>query len=413
MQSDVVIVGGGIAGSALALVLARRGASVTVLERQQDYADRVRGEYMHPWGVAEAYQLCLVDILLAAGGVFVSRGIGYDESIPSEAAEARARNVATMVPGVAGGLGVGHPAACRALSQAAEAAGARYWRGASKVSVTAGASPAVAFDKDGSVHRVHCRLVVGADGRNSTVRSQAGIRLESAEPTHLFSGMLVGDVQEWPQDAYATASGGEIQCQIFPQGEKRVRLYTTTAPDQRRRYDGGPLGRARFLGDFGAMRCLPLADCLAGGTPLGPCATFSGEDTWADVPFLEGVAQIGDAAGYNNPLIGQGLSLAIRDARVLSEILLTTERWSAESLWPYAVERRRRVQRVRFTAALMAELYGSFGPESAERRQRFLSRLPDRDFRGWALLACLGVGHITVNLTAASRCSAAAGYRER
>src|SRR6266542_3492418 len=128
MHGDVVIVGGGVAGSALALVLARRGASVTVLERQQDYADRVRGEYVHPWGVAEAQQLGLVDILLAARGVFVTRGIGYDESIPSGAAEARARDVTTMVPGVAGGLGVGHPAACCALSQAAEAAGARYWR---------------------------------------------------------------------------------------------------------------------------------------------------------------------------------------------------------------------------------------------------------------------------------------------
>jgi len=116
LQSDVVIVGGGISGSALALVLARRGASVTVLERQQDYADRVRGEYMHPWGVAEAKRLGLVDILLEAGGVFVTRGIGYDESIPWDAAEARVRNISTMVQDVPGGLGVGHPAACRALS---------------------------------------------------------------------------------------------------------------------------------------------------------------------------------------------------------------------------------------------------------------------------------------------------------
>jgi len=137
---------------------------------------------------------------------------------------------------------------------------------------------------------------------------------------------------------------------------------------------------------------MPLAGSLAGGTPLGPCATFGGEDTWVDVPFVEGVVLIGDAAGYNDPLIGQGLSLALRDARVLSEILLGTERWSPESLFPYAEERRKRSQRVRVTAGLMAGLYGSFGPERARRRQRFLSRLPDPAFRGRALVASLGVG---------------------
>jgi len=392
LQSDVVIVGGGISGSALALVLARRGASVTVLERQQDYADRVRGEYMHPWGVAEAKRLGLVDILLEAGGVFVTRGIGYDESIPWDAAEARVRNISTMVQDVPGGLGVGHPAACRALSQAAEAAGAQYWRGASKVNVTVGTHPAVAFEKEGGHQQVQCRLIVGADGRNSAVRAQAGIAVRSAKPTHLFSGMLVGDVPEWPRDTYATASAGDIQCQIFPQGDKRVRLYTTTAPDQRRRYDGGPEGRTRFLDDFRRTRCMPLAEVLAAGTPLGPCATFGGEDTWVEVPFVEGVVLIGDAAGYNNPLIGQGLSLALRDTRVLSETLLTAARWSSESLRPYAHERRKRSQRVRFTAALMAELYASFGAEGAGRRRRFLSRLPDPDFRGGALLASLAIG---------------------
>src|SRR5262249_57350786 len=137
---------------------------------------------------------------------------------------------------------------------------------------TAGPRPAVAFVKDGSEQHVHCRLVVGADGRRSTVRSQTGILLESAEPSHLFSGMLVGDVPEWPQDTYATACQGDLQCQIFPQGRGRVRLYTTTAPDQRRRYDGGADGRARFLNDFRETRCMPLAGSLARGTPLGPCA---------------------------------------------------------------------------------------------------------------------------------------------
>src|SRR5262245_37348214 len=169
---------------------------------------------MHPWGVAEAQQLNLLGILLDAGGVFATRGVGYDESIPSDVAEARARDISSIVPGVPGGLGVGHPSACRALSQAAETAGARYWRGATKVNVTAGPRPAVAFVKDGSEQHVHCRLVVGADGRHSTVRAQTGMLLESAEPSHLFSGMLVGDVPEWPQDTYATACQGDLQCQI-------------------------------------------------------------------------------------------------------------------------------------------------------------------------------------------------------
>ncbi len=224
--SDVVIVGGGIAGSGLALVLARRGATVTVLERQQDYADRVRGEYMHPWGVAEAQRLGILDTLLSAGGVFATRAVGYDESISSHISEARARDLGTIVPSVLGGLGVGHPAACRALSRAAEAAGALYWRGVSKVGVTLGEHPAVVFEKDDGMQQVHCRLIVGADGRNSTVRHQAGIPLTSAESPHLFSGMLVGDVPGWPQDTCSTASQSDIQCHIFPQGKPvRTSLY--------------------------------------------------------------------------------------------------------------------------------------------------------------------------------------------
>jgi 2-polyprenyl-6-methoxyphenol hydroxylase-like FAD-dependent oxidoreductase len=67
---DVVIVGGGVAGSALAAVLARQGLPVSVLERELVPTDRVRGEYAPPWGVAELKRLELVDCLLAAGGTY-------------------------------------------------------------------------------------------------------------------------------------------------------------------------------------------------------------------------------------------------------------------------------------------------------------------------------------------------------
>ena len=140
------------------------------------------------------------------------------------------------------------------------------------------------------------------------------------------------------------------------------------------------------------MRCMPRAAELAAATPLGPCATFGGEDTWVDVPFAEGVALIGDAAGYNDPLIGQGLSLALRDARDLSEILLGAAEWTPANLACYGEQRRRRTARVRFTAGVMAALNATFDPESRTRRHRFLRRLPAADFRGRALFAALGLG---------------------
>jgi choline dehydrogenase-like flavoprotein len=47
---EIVIVGGGIAGSGLAALLAAGGLRVDVLERTTEYPDRVRGEMYCPWG---------------------------------------------------------------------------------------------------------------------------------------------------------------------------------------------------------------------------------------------------------------------------------------------------------------------------------------------------------------------------
>src|SRR3954454_13567996 len=76
---DVVVVGGGIAGSALGTVLARRGLAVVVLETQTAYRDKVRGEVLSCWGVAEALRLDLEKPLLDAGGHYVNRMVPYDE----------------------------------------------------------------------------------------------------------------------------------------------------------------------------------------------------------------------------------------------------------------------------------------------------------------------------------------------
>jgi flavin-dependent dehydrogenase len=63
---DIVTIGGGLGGSALAKAMAEYGAGVLVLERETQFRDRVRGEYLSPWGVAEVGRLGLNATLEAA-----------------------------------------------------------------------------------------------------------------------------------------------------------------------------------------------------------------------------------------------------------------------------------------------------------------------------------------------------------
>ena len=61
---DVITIGGGLAGGALAKMLAESGMRVLVLEREIAFRDRVRGEQMDCWGVVEARTLGLYGLLL-------------------------------------------------------------------------------------------------------------------------------------------------------------------------------------------------------------------------------------------------------------------------------------------------------------------------------------------------------------
>src|SRR5580698_9958791 len=96
---DLIIVGGGIGGSALATVMAKAGRSVLLLEQSEIYEDRVRGEWIAPWGVSEVRRLGLYDLLVDAGGHHVTRHITYDETLTPAEAEAQALALDIFAPG--------------------------------------------------------------------------------------------------------------------------------------------------------------------------------------------------------------------------------------------------------------------------------------------------------------------------
>ena len=369
---EIAIVGGGIGGGALATVLARNGLSVAVLERDLCAVDRVRGEFMAPWGVAEAARLDLLDILRSTGGVHATRFIGYDETVPPERVEASARDLRAVHPIGTGPLCTSHPAMCEALCAAAAAAGATVLRGIRNITVAAGEPPAISFEHDGRSVAWRPCLIVGADGRSSIVRRQLGFPMLHDEPHNLIGGMLIDGVPEWPQDLMSIGTEGDVNYLVFPQGGAKLRLYVCYGFDGRKRFTG--VGRERNLLNAFRLKCLPLGDKIARGEPIGPFHSYSNEDHWVDRPVAPGVVLIGDAAGHNDPITGQGTSITLRDVRIVQEIIRAGD-WCPSAFEPYIEERRERMRRLRILARFATKLRVEFGPVAAARRARAMQRI--------------------------------------
>jgi len=106
-----------------------------------------------------------------------------------------------------------------------------------------------------------------------------------------------------------------------------------------------------------------------------------------DDPCVEGAVLIGDAAGYNDPILGQGLSVTLRDARMVGELLVQQQDWNTKLFEPYVTERRERLRRLRFTASFVTTLNCRFGPEDLQRRGRAFVQMGEDPSLGMLLLA--------------------------
>lgn len=361
--ADVVVVGGGIAGASLAFALAAEGLGVTVLEATTRYEDRVRGESMQAWGVHEARLLGVEQVLLAAGA---HTSPLWKQYVDGAAAPAELPMM-MMVPGVDGSLNLRHPDACQALLDAAAGAGATVVRGVRGVELSGGAPPSVSWAVDGETHMARTSLVVGADGRASTVRKQVGIELERQEPVGYIAGMLLDGLDEVPDDHDAMVAEGDRLFLLFHQGGARARAYLAGGLSSQHRFSGR--GAARSFLEACDLSCFPWSEQVVAAAPAGPCATYPGDDTWTDVPYADGVVLIGDAAGHNDPIVGQGLSISLRDARIVRDVVLDAGCASAR-FESYAEERVARMERLRLVADVLAV---TFAEDATNRPARLAS----------------------------------------
>jgi 2-polyprenyl-6-methoxyphenol hydroxylase-like FAD-dependent oxidoreductase len=362
---DIITVGGGLGGSALAKAMVEHGARVLIVERETQFKDRVRGEAMLSWGVAETQALGLYELLRNTCAHESPRLGLYTEPEFGEP-----RDMVATTPQGLPVLTFSHPAMQEVLLQAAADAGAEVRRGASVRDVKLGSIPTVVVEQEGRIEEIQARLIVGADGRGSVVRKWASFPVHHDPERLILSGVLFEEMFTPREDTLYYVINPNIGqgVPLAPQGGGRVRAYLTQTKATGVRLQG-TADLPRFIEE--SIRSGAPAEWYAGAKAVGPLATFDGADTWVEHPYKEGVVLIGDAAATSDPSWGQGLCLTVRDVRVLRDYLLSHGNWD-EAGHAYAEEHDRHYGVIHTVDNWLSQMFFETGPAAEARRARAL-----------------------------------------
>jgi 2-polyprenyl-6-methoxyphenol hydroxylase-like FAD-dependent oxidoreductase len=328
-RADVVVVGGGPAGAACALGLARRGVAVTIVERARFPRRKPCGEYLSGGAVAALDEL----------------GLGRELRLVAQPL----RGV-RLVPAATAALELPFPSEALALGRAildtvilgrALAAGARLVQGrAEDLRFERGrAAGVVVRDEAGERTELRARFVVGADGNGSLVAR----KLELVRPLRGTRRFAIGGHYRGLGDF-----GGFVEMYVGPGA------YFALNPLDSSRTNVMVVVRDRALGEWaGAVdenvrgkaaelgrghRSFEGAERIGARVAVGPLA-FS-----VRAPAAPGALLVGDAAGVLNPFTGQGVFLALRggiDAAATLGAALAEPGREAEYVAAYAARRGR------------------------------------------------------------------------
>jgi flavin-dependent dehydrogenase len=337
MNVDVAIVGGGPAGAIAGLVLARAGARVAIFDRARFPRHKLCGDTVNPGAMALLERL---GVGAAAGSHAVHGMVVTGEG---------GVRIAGRYPAGITGRAVLRSDLDHALLNAAVAAGARVEEGVLvRGALTSGAvvQGVSVVSRTGGSLRVSARVVIAADGRQS--RLVRSLRLGRVPPTP----------RRWAAGAYFTDVGGLTAC-----GEMHIRRtkYIGVAPlpnglanlcvvTADRAAVRDPLGLLRSTLDSEPELSRRFGDARLAGPPvvLGPLAL---ECAAAGLP---GLLLAGDAAGFIDPMTGDGLRFAIRGAELAAlEALRALEHGVADAHIRLARARRHEFRsKWRFNRAL-------------------------------------------------------------
>ena len=358
---DIIIAGAGLAGAAFALAAAQGGLKVVMIDPQPfdlQLAPSFDGRstaiafstfrMLDALGLGEALRphACRMDRILVTDG----RRPG---AATRPASPAFLRFDADEIGGRTGGEPLGYMVENRriraALAQGVQAAGLEVLAPASVASVDVGPGQAAVTLSDGRV--LNAPLVVGAEGRQSRVRTAAGI--DTVGWGYGQSGVVATVRLERDHGNVAHEyflPGGPFA--ILPLTDQRASLVwtETTRRAEALRDASDEAFHAHLLRRFG--------DFLGDVTVEGPRFVYPLSLSLAERLYAPRIALIGDAAHGVHPVAGQGLNMGLKDAAALAEVLTDAARLGEDIGSETVLERYARWRR--FDNAALAAGFDAF-----------------------------------------------------
>jgi flavin-dependent dehydrogenase len=332
---DAIVVGARPAGSATAIALARAGRRVVVLDRSRFPSDTLSTHLLWPGGLAELRALGALARVEAVGAPRLPIGMAIGHDI-----EVRGRY--STVDGIGYAMCVRRKGLDAALVQTARESGAEVREGCrvTGLIIRSGRVCGVRFtDRDGAEGELHAPLVVGADGRRSTVAKLVGAREPyRREPSGraCFYGYWTDPRPDWRDVAAQWRVGPELGT-AFPCDQEHV--LCLLQPPEARAGDFRGDTEAEYLRTIKAMP--GLADRLRGAELVGGIRSATGIESYFRRSSGPGWALPGDAGHFKDPVTAQGIRDALRYGRLLGEAAAPVLHTDALDETLLAWERRR------------------------------------------------------------------------
>lgn len=362
---DVVIVGAGPAGTVAAVVLARAGARVVLVDRAQFPRHKLCGDTLNPGALAILRRLRLSDVA-------ETRGLRIDGMLVTGEGGVR---VLGRYPSPLHGRAISRTEFDAALVDAAVAAGAEFSDGVAVrgVVVRNGRQSAtvvgVSTGAGGVGGEIRAAVTIAADGRHSTLAFALGLAKHPASPRRWAIGAYMSD-------AHGPTTFGEMHIRSrhyigvapLPDGLTNVCLVKPSADVDRALRNPGAALQAELALEPALRDRVAGARLVAPPHVLGPLAV----ESVPDIETPRGLLLAGDACGFVDPMTGDGLRFAIRGGEMAAGAALQALEHGWDGVHArLATERSREfASKMRFNRALRSVVGSPLAVWAATRSAR-------------------------------------------